>query len=75
MIVVTSSRENVEASWVEAEWGFFVNEMRSGRKSGNLVTVVAGELRVADLPPSLRCYEVLPLNTESLAKLLRYVSG
>ena len=35
MIVVTSSTENVQSSWVEAEWGFFINEKRSGRKSGN----------------------------------------
>jgi hypothetical protein len=25
MVVVTSSTDNVQASWVEAEWGFFIN--------------------------------------------------
>ena len=30
MIVVTSKKEHVESSWVEAEWGLFINEKRSG---------------------------------------------
>ncbi len=73
LVVVTSSRENVESAWVEAEWGFFINEKRSGRKSGNLVTVATNDLRPCDLPPSLRYFEVLPLKPESFEKLLQYV--
>jgi hypothetical protein len=73
MVVVASSGENVRASWVEAEWGFFINEKRSGRKTGNLVTVVVGGLAPAALPPSLRQYEVIPI--ESLQTLLRYVAA
>jgi hypothetical protein len=75
MIVVTSSRANVESSWVEAEWGLFINEKRSGRKLGNLITVVAGGLRPGDLPASLRYYEVIPFQRESLPKILRYVTA
>lgn len=73
MIVVTSSVDHVQASWVEAEWGFFINEKRSGRKRGNLVTVVVGDLRAGDLPPSLRYHEVIPFDPASFDKLLRYV--
>jgi hypothetical protein len=73
MVVVASTRKNVESPWVEAEWGFFINEKRSGRKTGNLVTLITGHLQLSDLPPSLRYYEVLPLQTEALEKLLRYV--
>jgi hypothetical protein len=73
MIVVTSSIDHVLASWVEAEWGFFINEKRSGRKRGNLVTVVVGALRPTDLPPSLRYFEVIPFDPASLDKLLLYV--
>jgi molecular chaperone DnaK (HSP70) len=73
MIVVTSSVENVLSPWVEAEWGFFINEKRSGRKTGNLVTVIAGALDLGDLPPSLRYYEVLTLGPKGLEKLLRYL--
>lgn len=74
MIVVTSSVDHVLALWVEAEWGFFISEKRSGRKRGNLVTVVVGGLKAADLPPSLRYYEVIPFAaSDALDKLLSYV--
>jgi hypothetical protein len=73
MVVVTTSRENVESPWVEAEWGFFINEKRSNRKSGNLVTVVSGGLKPGDLPPSLRYYEVLDCNPAGFARLVRYL--
>jgi len=73
MIVVTSSIGNVQSSWVEAEWGFFINEKRSGRKSGNIITLAVGSLVPSDLPPSLRYYEVLPFQPEAFEKLLRYL--
>lgn len=74
MIVVTSSRDNVRSRWVEAEWGLFINEMRSGRKDGNIVTVAVGNLTPADLPASLRYYEVIPFQQQAFPKLLRYVT-
>lgn len=73
IIVVTSSRENVESKWVEFEWGLFMNEKRSGRKNGNIVTILADGLSPAILPPSLRYYEVLNLNNAGLARMLDYV--
>jgi len=75
MIVVTTSRANVTSSWVEAEWGLFINEKRSGRKAGNLITVVAGNLRPSDLPASLRYYEVIPFEPAAYQKILRYVTA
>ncbi len=75
MVVVTSSREHVESPWVEAEWGFFINEKRSGRKTGNLITLAIDGLLPKDLPPSLRYYEVLPFHPDSFGKLLRYLGG
>ncbi|MEK6287724.1 MAG: TIR domain-containing protein [Acidobacteriota bacterium] len=74
MIVVTSSKANVTSSWVEAEWGLFINEKRSGRKVGNLITVVAGGLGPSDLPASLRYYEVIPFQRDAFQKILRYVA-
>ncbi|HMC77751.1 MAG TPA: TIR domain-containing protein [Vicinamibacterales bacterium] len=75
LVVVTSSIDSVVAPWVEAEWGFFINEKRSGRKTGNLITVLAGAMRPADLPPSLRYYEAIPFDAAALDTLLRYVRG
>ena len=73
MIVVTSSRENAESPWVEAEWGFFIREKRSGTKHGNVLTVTIGLLRPNDLPPSLRSYEVLPFDPGAFPRILNYL--
>ncbi len=75
MVVVTTSAEHVLAPWVAAEWRFFINEQRSGRKRGNLLTMVVGALEFSDLPPSLRQYECLRLDDLALDMVLRYVRG
>lgn len=74
MIVVTSKKEYVEAPWVEAEWGFFINEKRSGRKAGNIITLIAGSMQIGDLPGSLRYYEVRPLDPGTLDTILNYIT-
>ena len=74
MVVVVSSVEHAESPWVEAEWGFFINEKRSGRKKGNLITVTVGSLRPGELPASLRYHEVISFNDEAFAKIARYVT-
>nr|MDO8112249.1 GTP-binding protein [Candidatus Sigynarchaeota archaeon] len=66
MIIVGSTRENVESKWVEAEWGMFINEIRAGRKSGNILTLIAGNLSIEQLPISLRGYEVVRLDDNGL---------
>jgi len=73
MIVVTSKKEYVEASWVEAEWGLFINEKRSGRKLGNIITLIIGTMRIEDLPSSLRYYEVIPFDPKTFEKILMYL--
>jgi hypothetical protein len=73
MVVVASSAQHVKSPWVEAEWGLFINEKRSGRKAGNVITLAVGSLQPADLPSSLRYYEVIPFGPESFERVLRYV--
>lgn len=73
-ILFGTKRENILSSWVEAEWRLFINEMRSGRKSGNFLTAVAGDLSAADLPLSLRYYEVIPAQGNYIERVLRYVT-
>ncbi len=73
LIVVCSSRVNVTSSWVEAEWGAFINERRSRRKSGNLITVLAGGMAIHELPISLRQYEVIFHSPENFPKLLPFL--
>lgn len=45
LVVVTNCVDNVLASWVEAEWRVFINENRSGRKTGNAITLTKRYLR------------------------------
>ncbi len=73
MGVLTSSRENALSSLVEAEWGLFINELRSGYKNGNLVTMVVDGCAPRDLPPSLRNYEVISFSNSGFQQLLKYV--
>jgi CHASE2 domain-containing sensor protein len=74
MIVVTSSVANASSAWVEAEWGIFVNEQRSGRKKGNLITVTTKTLETAKLPPALRSNEIILLKENALETIAGYVS-
>jgi hypothetical protein len=73
MVVVVSSGENARSKWVESEWGMFIIEKRSGRKDGNIITVTAGDLEVAELPLDLRTQEVIALSPAGLIRLLQYV--
>ncbi len=74
MIVVGTSVENIMSGWVEAEWRLFINEKRSERKTGNIITVIDGGLTHRDLPMSLRYYEVIDLGAEDLSRIGKYMS-
>lgn len=70
MVVVTSSRKHVESPWVKKEWQTYLTEKLSGRKSGNLVTLLCGNMRVGDLPIGLRQHEARPYGEQP--NLLNY---
>jgi hypothetical protein len=73
LVLVVSDGKNAESRWVEYEWGVFLNEKLSGRKSGNLLTVAAGSCKFEDLPIALRSREILPLDENGLQRLLAYL--
>jgi hypothetical protein len=73
MVVVSSSIENVLAKWVKYEWRLFLGEKLAGRKAGNLITVIAGEMKIQDLPIALRNREVITLIPGELDKLQKYI--
>jgi hypothetical protein len=73
-ILFGTKKENILSSWVEAEWRLFINEMRSGRKSGNFLTAIGGDLAPGELPLSLRYYEVIPAEGNYIARVLQYVT-
>ena len=64
LVVVTSSRENADSKWVKYERNTFANELLSGRKGGNLLTVACGGLEPNQLPLALRQRQVLRFEIE-----------
>lgn len=72
MVVVTSSLERVEAKWVKYEWKGFIREQLAGRKTGNLITVIGGQMTIAELPFALRGFEVLRCDEEGLERLIEF---
>jgi hypothetical protein len=73
MIIVTSSNDNVTSSWVEAEWGLFINELRSGYKHGNLLTMFIPPMTIRELPASLRNYTAIEFSPNNFEKVLPYL--
>jgi hypothetical protein len=75
LVLVTTCASHVETKYVEAEWGSFENERRSGRKSGNLVVLTVGEVAVASLPLALRQVEIIRWDSPRRQSLLQYLPG
>lgn len=71
LVVVTSSSHHPSSSWVEAEWRFYLNKKRGGKKMGNILCVVSPDVIIEKLPPSLQNFEVIPI--DNMDRLLPYV--
>ena len=71
-ILVTTDIAHLESKWVDYEINMFQNEKLSGRKTGNVVTIVDSSITVGMLPISLRVYQMLSLNSykHSICKFL-----
>jgi hypothetical protein len=59
LVLVCSSKENAESPWVESEWRNFESMRRQGKKSGNIVPFLCGEMQAADVPEALSRYQVV----------------
>ena len=73
MIVVASSMEHLKSKWVKHEWGIFSNDLKSGYKDGNLLTIIGEDIHKKDLPASLRhqlCFSISDYKHEILDYLL-----
>ena len=78
LVVMGTSPESFDSSWVGYEWRSFLNEIHSGRKAGGqLFTFVSGVMP-DQLPFALRSQQMIPFSTfspqdgfESLAAYLR----
>jgi len=65
LVVVASSRSNIETPWVEAEWRLFEYLKRSGRKQGNIIPLLSGDMKAEELPPALGRYQALSMNGQN----------
>ena len=70
MVLIAKSIDTFNSGWVNYEWSSFLNEKRSGRKSGNLITIVSDEQSILKLPYALRQYETITF--DHISKLSNY---
>ena len=54
MIVVATSLANIKSQWVKYEWSVFSNDLKSGYRDGNLLTILSSHVQLQGLPASLR---------------------
>lgn len=54
LVVVATSVENINSKWVSYEWRTFSNDIKSGYRTGNLITILSDEIKLQLLPASLR---------------------
>lgn len=71
MVVLVNSIEDVSTGWIKYEWSSFLNEKNSGRKSGNIVTVVMDGIKADELPFALRQFEVISF--KDYEKVINYL--
>lgn len=74
LVVVASLCEYVTTAYVESEWRLFVAEKRSGRKEGNIITVLFEEASIEQLPITLRSFEAIRWSEEGKRRLLQYLA-
>lgn len=70
IVVIATKLEHINSGWVKYEWSSFANEIRSGRKNGNIVTVDCG-IGLDNLPYLLRQFEVIEL--DNLAQVVNFL--
>ena len=54
LVIVSSSINYINSSYVNKEWNLFYEEMRAGRKKGNLMCVLTDFINIDELPIELR---------------------
>ena len=50
LVVIASQLEYLTSGWVKYEWQTFNNEILSGRKDGQLLTIINNDIDIGKLP-------------------------
>lgn len=54
LVIVASKVEYLRCGWVHYEWRTFMNELNSGYKTGNVITILTPDISLSQLPVGLR---------------------
>jgi len=73
LVLVGSCREFIESPYVSAEWGSFLEEIRTGRKQGELFIINCGALKPGNLPLFLRKHQMFNADDLGLKRLVQFV--
>lgn len=75
MVLIASKIEYLKSKWVKAEWDAFENELRSGRKNGNLILLISKKIQLSELPIALRQKQVFYIEDRPFDKMIPYLGG
>ncbi len=74
LVVVLSDGEQSASPWVASEWRTFKGLKQSGKKQGNLVPFLCGDMTPEELPASLHLYQAVSIHDEEWErKLLNFL--
>lgn len=74
MIVVASCIDYIRSPFVHYEWSVFSNDLKSGYRTGNLLTILVDGISLRELPPSLRHHQSYRFD-DYKANVLSFLSG
>jgi len=72
LVVVGTTREHVSSEWVRFEWDTFLNEVRSRRKQGLLVSVLEG-MSIDQLPIELRQWQSFDVSGDMFVRPCEFI--
>ncbi len=74
MIVIGTRLEHIGSKWVKYEWSTFSNDLKSGYRTGNLITILSPSINLKDLPASLRHQQSFHIDSYK-GHILTYLAG
>jgi hypothetical protein len=75
LVAVGTTAENLDSEWVRYEWDSFFSDILSGIKPDGRVFVYVRGIPLMTLPRALRQCQVIPDGTDSLGRLLNFVTN
>jgi len=71
MVVIGTSRENMNAPWVQKEWRMFERFKLTRAKAGNIITILCGDMTLKDVPHALGGHQSVSIFERDFRERLR----